>query len=232
MEKRIFFCTQQELMMHEASHFLMQRLKVHSVFFSSAKDLQEALQTEVPLLLLVDQDLEDMPGDELIFLLQDEPELKKIPTIILLEEDKSDIIERCLLAGCSDYLISPPDKQILTNKIARLLNIPYRKEMRIVFRCWLKGKLLSQFFFGNSHDISMSGMLFSSDVALNVNDILEITFFLPASTTKITISCKIVRMEQSSNSEDFKYGVQFLHMDDANQRFMKDYLEKIKARQM
>jgi len=230
--KKIYFCTNKELLDEDILAIFEQRLDCQAVFFSTGKAAFEALKKEKPLLLVIDQDLDDTPGDEFIFSLQNEHELKDVSKLILLNEDKSEIIERCLLAGCDDYVIKPPDCQIISNKLARLLNIPYREEMRIVFRCWLKGQILSQFFFGSSLDISVSGMLFSSDVALNVNDILEITFFLPASTTKMTISCKIVRMEQLSNSEDFRYGVQFLHMEESDQRFLNDYLEKLKKRQL
>ena len=44
------------------------------------------------------------------------------------------------------------------------------------------------------------------------------------------MTCKIVRKEQIDEGHDYKYGVQFLQMDEVSSQYMRDYLEKLRSK--
>lgn len=202
-------------------------------YYRTGLGLIDSIVRDNPSLIVIDRDLADVSGDEITLAVKNDPDLKKMPVLMLISDEKSDILERCLLSGCDDYLAKPFDDQILMSKMARLLKIPYRRDPRILFRFWVHGKALSHYFFGSTKDISASGMLFTTDVKMNCGDIIEITFFIPASTRKVATTCKIVRLIESADpeKEETTYGVQFLQMERQSTKNLQDYLSKISQNQ-
>jgi CheY-like chemotaxis protein len=62
-----------------------------------------------PDLILLDLDLPDIHGSEVIKLLQIEPRTKEIPVIILSADAMTKQIEQLMESGAKDYLIKPID---------------------------------------------------------------------------------------------------------------------------
>jgi CheY-like chemotaxis protein len=62
-----------------------------------------------PDLILLDLDLPDIYGSEVLKLLQDEPKTAAIQVIILSADAMTKQIEKLMEAGAKDYLIKPID---------------------------------------------------------------------------------------------------------------------------
>lgn len=229
MDKKIVIASSQQGTIKTAEKFI-DRIKGKGFFFDSGEGVLEEIQRLKPALIVLEKNLPGVSGDEICYLLKNDLELRTIPVLILIASDRAETLERCLLCGCDDYLLVPAREHDLTAKMASLLRLPHRKEMRILVKTWLKGKKFSKYFFGSLKDLSLSGMLFSSDVELDPDETLEITFFLPATTRKISVVCKVVRLEQSAledSAEKYLFGVQFLNMEEQDHKYLKDYLDKL-----
>ena len=62
-----------------------------------------------PELILLDKNLPDLHGSEVLAALKADPSLREIPVIILTAEDSRDAAARLLAAGAADYVVKPID---------------------------------------------------------------------------------------------------------------------------
>jgi CheY-like chemotaxis protein len=64
-------------------------------------------QTRLPKLILLDLDLPDIPGSELIQYLQEHPATARIPVVVISGDATPSQIERLLVLGARNYLTKP-----------------------------------------------------------------------------------------------------------------------------
>ena len=64
---------------------------------------------DVPYLLLLDIRMPQVDGIEVLRQLKEDPELRKIPVIILTTTDDPREVERCHRIGCASYIVKPVD---------------------------------------------------------------------------------------------------------------------------
>ncbi len=83
----------------------------------------ELAQTESPDLILMDINLPDIDGLEVVSRLKADPKLQSIPIIALTSNGMYGDEERALAAGCDGYIVKPVSRITLTNKIEQYLNI-------------------------------------------------------------------------------------------------------------
>jgi CheY-like chemotaxis protein len=77
---------------------------------------------ETPYLLLLDIRMPKLDGVEVLRQLKDDPELRKIPVIMLTTTDDPREVERCHALGCSNYIVKPVDYGHFADAIARMGN--------------------------------------------------------------------------------------------------------------
>ncbi|MFC1764505.1 hypothetical protein ACFL6U_20865 [Planctomycetota bacterium] len=76
---------------------------------------------ETPSLLLLGIDSLNGETSALMNLLKTDPALNDIPIVVLAEAGHSRHIHECLRQGANDYLIKPPDYDLLGKEISRFL---------------------------------------------------------------------------------------------------------------
>lgn len=77
-------------------------------------------ESETPYLLLLDIRMPKVDGVEVLRQLKQDPELRKIPVIMLTTTDDPREIERCHELGCSNYIVKPVDYEHFADAIGRL----------------------------------------------------------------------------------------------------------------
>ncbi len=106
--------------------FLKTLLAGQNFDFLTAKNGAEAVEKarrERPDLVLLDIFMPVMDGIEACRVMKGDPELKSIPVIIVTARREAENVERCLDAGCDDYVFKPVRKLELLDKINRLLRL-------------------------------------------------------------------------------------------------------------
>ncbi len=104
--------------------FLKTLLAGQDFDFLTAKNGAEAVERarrERPGLVLLDILMPVMDGIEACRIMKGDPELKSIPVVIVTARSDAENVERCLEAGCDDYIFKPIRKLELLDKINRLL---------------------------------------------------------------------------------------------------------------
>ena len=64
-------------------------------------------KADAPYLLLLDIRMPQVDGVEVLRRVKQDPELRKIPVIMLTTTDDPREVERCHLLGCSSYIVKP-----------------------------------------------------------------------------------------------------------------------------
>jgi len=77
-------------------------------------------QRETAYLLLLDIRMPKVDGIEVLRQLKEDPELRKIPIIMLTTTDDPREVERCHDFGCSNYIVKPVDYEHFADAISRM----------------------------------------------------------------------------------------------------------------
>jgi len=70
--------------------------------------------------LLLDIRMPKLDGVEVLSIIKQDPELKKIPVIMITTTDDPREVERCHLLGCSNYITKPVEYEGFVNAIRQL----------------------------------------------------------------------------------------------------------------
>jgi len=81
---------------------------------------QPEVQQNGPLLLLLDLNLPDMSGTEILTKLKQDEQLKRTPVIVLTTTDDQREIQRCYDLGCNVYITKPVDYENFAQAIRQL----------------------------------------------------------------------------------------------------------------
>ena len=79
-----------------------------------------AYEAGTPYLLLLDIRMPKVDGLEVLRQLKEDPELRKIPVIMLTTTDDPREVERCHFLGCSNYIVKPVDYERYASAINKL----------------------------------------------------------------------------------------------------------------
>jgi len=105
---------------------LIQRLLAHRPEVRLLPAMQGRLGLDLarqhrPHLILLDLHLPDIQGDEILNRLQDDPETRHIPVVVISADATPGQVERLLAAGARDYLTKPLNVQKLLSVLDDLL---------------------------------------------------------------------------------------------------------------
>ena len=73
-----------------------------------------------PLLILLDLNLPDMTGIEILRRVKETPHLKSTPVVVLTTTDDAHEIKRCYELGCNVYITKPVNYESFANAIRQL----------------------------------------------------------------------------------------------------------------
>lgn len=103
----------------EAIILRQQDLRIHCV--STIKDAKQYLNELIPSLLLIDLNLPDGSGENLVHYVLSEPRLSNIPMMILSADALPETINRLQTAGVAHYMTKPLDVAIFNKQIRELI---------------------------------------------------------------------------------------------------------------
>jgi len=90
---------------------------------ASAQAALALLETSEPALILLDVDMPDMDGMELLRLLKADPRHAKTPVIMLTAMRERELVLEALHDGAADFIVKPFDRATLLQKIQRVTGL-------------------------------------------------------------------------------------------------------------
>ena len=91
-----------------------------AVSFLFGADGSAAINKNKPLLILLDLNLPDMTGVDILGRVKSNEHLKRIPVVVLTTTDDATEIQRCYDLGCNVYITKPVDYENFANAIRQL----------------------------------------------------------------------------------------------------------------
>lgn len=77
-------------------------------------------ERETPYLLMLDIRMPKLDGVEVLRQIRKDPELRKLPVLILTTTDDPREVERCHALGCSNYVVKPVDYGQFADAISKI----------------------------------------------------------------------------------------------------------------
>ncbi len=196
----------------------------------TAKSSEEAIELhrrERVDLILADLNMPGISGDQMTSAIRLDPDLRYVSVMIICSQKKADM-EKCAACGANDFITRPLDAKKLMDKISRLLEIPQRRNLRVLIKVSVKGTFDSAPFFGTTHNISVAGLLLESDKVLAKGDRINCVFYLPDSE-RVSAESEIIRVIRGEKT--FQYGVKFLNVGEQDRGLIEAFVKKASWRQ-
>ncbi|MDA8086331.1 MAG: response regulator [Nitrospiraceae bacterium] len=199
---------------------ILSRLDFRVLTTKSGREALEIHRREKADFILIDLNTPDMAGDELARTVRLDPALKHVSIVIVSSMKKADL-ERCASSGANDYITRPIDSKKLLAKVSRLIDVPQRKDLRVLIKARLIGSVGQQPFFGTTCDISVSGLLLETEKVLAKSDLISCSFFIPE-TERVQAKAEIVRVCREEKM--FHYGARFVEIPERDRKIVEDFI--------
>jgi len=181
-------------------------IKLHAADTSGeVLDLHRRIKAD---LIITDFSQPGMNGAQLCSAIRSEPRLKDV-SIIIACDDSTVFQAACRDAGANAVITRPVNPFDLFAKVAELIIIPQRKDMRVLLRVFVERLDRENPFFATSHNISVSGMLLETRNDLKAGDMLKCSFNIAHS--EINAECTVIRADRTEAGR-YRYGVKFLNL--------------------
>lgn len=172
-------------------------------------------------LILADSKLADMDGIAFCSLVHDEEHPRNIPVIFVSQNIKG-CIDRARKSSATVLLIKPVDPIILLKHVGGLIDLELCRSIRAKLNVKVLSKKQNLDFHCYSKDISSTGILLKTDLALMIGSSIFCQFTLPHSK-RIEVEGKVVRYMIGAECKNL-YGVKFIDLPPNSQRVIDNYI--------
>ncbi len=90
--------------------------------FSGGRRALQFLKTQRPDLIILDIDMPEINGYEMLKMIKEKEDLKDVPVIFLTSNNDRNHVVKAVAGGAKDYVVKPIDEEILTEKVRALLD--------------------------------------------------------------------------------------------------------------
>jgi CheY-like chemotaxis protein len=183
----------------------------------------ELARSRRPRLILLDLLMPEMDGAEACAAMRREPSLAFTPIIIMSATGSPEIRERCLKAGCTNFVVKPQKPVDLLAIIARILSIRERKptHMSVVFSETPPNQGRQQ--IGKAGNVSGTGMLLLSGKPIHSGSLLDLEFVVPGTGETIKVQAKVLHVHRDPEGT-YGAGVHFLNLSEPDQQRIVAYV--------
>ncbi len=195
----------------------------------AAQNAPEAIRIarrERPRLVILDLEMAERSGGDLLNLVRSEPALQSVPVLLISARQEAENVAQEY--GFAAVLRKPVQPKVLLEVITKLLNLGRRVEIRtLVVASMPDGqKIIKR--VGRSVDISESGMLADFPRPLSEGSIVDLRFFLPGQKEGLTIRAEVARC--ASRTEDANdAGLRFTDMEPADKERLQAFLAQTES---
>jgi len=193
----------------------------------TAGDGTEALeiaQRERPDLVLTDLSMREMDGDELCRRLRHDPDLRRVPVIVVTSGRSPEEHERAVRAGADGVIEKPLCRVSLLQVVQRFLRIAVRSFERVALETEVRLSNGLTDLWGWSRNISRGGIFVEADVSLEPDTEFEIEFTAPDTSILIQPTARVIWRRPLDSDERPGMGLQFLKLDRDAANWLEQYV--------
>lgn len=90
--------------------------------FASGKRALQFLKIQRPNLIILDIDMPEINGYEMLKMIKENDNLKEVPVIFLTSNNDKSHVVKAVAGGANDYVVKPIDEDILMDKVRTQLD--------------------------------------------------------------------------------------------------------------
>lgn len=114
-EKKIVAVDDSIIILKMLTKVLSEDYDLHA--FSVGKRALKFLEEHTPDLIILDIDMPEINGYEMLKIIREKPHLKTVPVIFLTSNNDKDHVIKAAAGGANDYVVKPIDEEVLLEKI-------------------------------------------------------------------------------------------------------------------
>jgi len=194
----------------------------------TASDGPEALeiaQRERPDLLLTDLSMREMDGDELCRRIRHDPDLRRLPVIVVTSGGSPDEHERAVRAGADGVISKPLCRVSLLQVVQRFLRMTARSFERVALETEVRLSANGADIWGWSRNVSRGGMFVEADSLLEPDSEFEVEFTVPNTSIVVQPTARVVwRQLPGDPQRPAGMGLQFLKLDREAEQWLEQYI--------
>lgn len=197
---------------------------------STGKEALDLVSTFRPDMVILDLYMPVMSGDECCRAIKSDPSSKHITVVMTTSVDREEDRERCLAAGCDDFLAKPFSEVDLLKAAERSSNIIVREFVRLPMFLDVYFGVEGKVYKGYMHDLSEGGALIDSEAIPHDATTLDLSFKLPGQTQTFEIEAEVVRVVDKklelNRDVAVGFGVRFIKLPEDAKSAINSYVEK------
>ena len=195
---------------------------------ASGEEAVRIAREEKPHIVLLDYEMPGMMGDEVCRRIKEAEQTRHIPVLIVTSHRTSRIRERCLSAGCTDFLTKPVSGRELLDKVVRILEIPYRVHLRtrVHLEVSLSPGTEGSSVIGYSEDISEGGILLETLEPIAASTEVRVSFSLPGQGGSFEAAAEVVRVDRARERGRYAVAIRFRDLDRAQVERIRGFVRQ------
>ena len=208
---------------------LLERSGFEIVMAKSGSEAIKKIQMEKPKIVFLDLLMPDMNGDVVCRFIKANKALKHIPVVMVSTKSEPEYRERCMQAGCDDYITKPVTQRDLFEKIKKFIPVERRTFPRALLSVTVATTGKSFSFSEFTYNVSEGGIFLKTDTPLDINVVLDLVFSLPGAEVPISTRGKVVRAvtpNQARTSGPAGMGIQFVAIAPADVDRIRLYIDQ------
>jgi uncharacterized protein (TIGR02266 family) len=194
----------------------------------TAGDGAEALELahrEAPDVIVTDLSMPGMRGDQLCRRVKADPDLSRIPVIIVTGRDDGEEHELAVRAGADDVLEKPVSRVALIQSVNHFLRLAMRGLVRVPLQTDVRLAAETLDAKGRSLNISRGGMFVELPASGPVPETeIRLEFELPNAGTPLAPTAKVVWRRRATGDQHPGLGLQFLKLDHMAARSLDEFV--------
>lgn len=224
--KKVLLVDDVKLFLELEKTLLTNRSNLQLFTATSGKEAIEIHKREKVDLILCDLYMPGMNGDEVCKIIRKDDNLKKVSIIIVTTSAKDS--DMCLEAGANDVVLKPVNPSELLKKVGKYINIPMRRDIRILARIGVEGLrgMGAESFISNTVNISINGVLIETSHTLTIGEAVSCSLSIPGNSTLVTVTGEVVRKGDGKQSGMNYYGIKFLDIREDDRLVIASYINR------
>jgi len=164
----------------------------HVLTTNNPEEALKIIDEQKPQLVLLDQYMPGMTGDEFCKKVKENPDTKDIAVIMLTISDKKEDKDKCFAAGCNEYIKKPISKEELLATASKYTQVFQRKHERFPIYESISYYHDEVEYFGHMHVISLGGAFIMGERMLPEGSIIKLVFPISKVHNEVEVKGKVV----------------------------------------
>lgn len=99
----------------------------YHAFSKEMRALKYLKEEDTPDLIILDIEMPEIDGYQMLEMIRERPELKQVPVIFLTSNSDKEHVARAVNSGANDYAVKPIDEEVFMEKVRKQLKEEKKK---------------------------------------------------------------------------------------------------------